>query len=159
MNPSMQTVLNTFRVGSGLLEKGISTLDDAAAAQIVVDNTNPTVWLVGHLLMSRWYLLGLFTEPEELPWASVLGKKYDPSAVYPTVAELKEAWTNVSDALFEQMERASDDHYEKGIDWNLPNGDKTVRGACLFYCYHEGWHLGQIAYARKGMGMEGLVPY
>lgn len=53
--------------------------------------------------------------------------------------------------------QASDDQYAKEIRWDLPNGDKTVRGALLFYAYHEAWHLGQIAYARKGMGMEGLV--
>jgi hypothetical protein len=57
------------------------------------------------------------------------------------------------------MEAAGDDHFAKEIDWNLPNGDKTVRGAILFYTYHEAWHLGQIAYARKGMGMDGLVPF
>ena len=57
------------------------------------------------------------------------------------------------------MNQASDDDLEKAIEWDLPNNDKTVRGAFLFYSYHEAWHFGQIAYARRSNGMEGLVPY
>ena len=57
------------------------------------------------------------------------------------------------------MEAASGDHFATPVDWGVPNGDKTVRGAVLFYMYHEGWHMGQIAIARRAMGMEGLVPY
>jgi hypothetical protein len=159
MKPSMQTVLNSFRFGNDIFLNGIATLDDAAATRRVVDNTNPTLWLAGHLLMSRWHLLTLFTDTEELPWASKFNDKYDAAVDYPSMSEMKDAWVKVSDALFAQMEQATDDHYSKAIDWNLPNGDKTVRGACLFYSYHEAWHYGQIAYARKGMGMEGLVPY
>jgi hypothetical protein len=159
MNPSMQTIVNSFKLGNDLFLKGIATLDDAAASRQVVDNTNPPRWLAGHMLMSRWHLLSLFTDAEELPWASKFAGKFDPAVDYPTMSELKNAWVTVSDALFAQMSQATDDHFSQAIDWKLPNNDKTVRGACMFLCYHEAWHLGQIAYARKGMGMEGLVPY
>lgn len=159
MDPAMQTVLNTFKLGDALFLNGVATLDDDAARRPVVDNTNAPVWLAGHLLNSRKYLLDLFGEVKELPWESKFGSKYDPSADYPSMTEMKDAWVSISKALFSQMERASDNHFTKEVDWNLPNGDKTVRGALLFYAYHEAWHLGQIAFARRGMGMEGLAPY
>ena len=75
------------------------------------------------------------------------------------MAEITEAWTGISSTLFDRMEQASDDYFEKEIDWNLPNNDKTVRGAILFYIYHEAYHLGQIAYALRGMDKDRLVPY
>jgi hypothetical protein len=157
MDPSMQTCLNTLRLGDEFLIHKIATLDADAARRRVAGEVNPIVWLAGHLLMSRNYLLGLFGEEKEFAFASQLEKPYDPSARYPSLSELKDAWVSVSDDLFARMEKADGDHFTAAIDWNLPNGDRTVRGAVLFYTYHEAWHLGQIAYALRGMGMEGLV--
>ena len=159
MNPSMQTALNTLKFDNHFFLNGIATLDDDTAHRRIADDVNPIIWMAGHLLNSRKYLLDLFGEERALSFESKFKEKYDPSVDYPSMSEIKDAWISISDELFEKMEQASDDHYTKEIDWNLPNGDKTVRGAVLFYTYHEGWHLGQIAYARKGMDMEGLVPY
>jgi hypothetical protein len=159
MDSAMQTCLNTLKFDHEFFVHKIATLDDDAARQRVGEDVNPIVWIAGHLLNSRVYLLGLFGEERELPFDSCFKDKYDPSASYPSLAEMKDAWVGVSEELFAKMEQASDDHFQKPIDWNLPNQDKTVRGAVLFYTYHEGWHLGQIAYVRKALGMEGLVPY
>jgi uncharacterized damage-inducible protein DinB len=159
MNPGMQAVLNTLELDDKFFLNGVATLDDDTVSRRVVDNTNAILWLAGHLLNSRKYLLDLFGDVRELAWEQKFREKYDPSVEYPSMAELKDAWVSVSQSLISRMKEASDDHFTKAIDWDLPNGDKTVRGACLFYAYHEAWHLGQIAYARRGMGMEGLVPY
>lgn len=157
MTPAMQTVSNTFGLGDRLFHEGVATLGDDEARRAVVDNTNPAVWLAGHLLNSRKYLLELFGENRELPWESKFRDKYDPSTEYPAMSELASAWTDISESLRSRMAQASESDFSREIDWELPNGDKTVRGALLFYAYHEAWHLGQIAYARKGMGKEGLV--
>jgi hypothetical protein len=159
MTPAMQTALNTLRFDNKLFLELVATLDDDTARRRTADDVNPIIWIAGHLLNSRRYLLGLFGEERTLSFEARLAAKYDPAAEYPSMSDIKSAWIDISDALFTQMEGASDDHYTKKIDWNLPNGDKTVRGAVLFYTYHEAWHLGQIAYARKAMGMDGLVPY
>ena len=111
------------------------------------------------MLNSRKYLLDLFGEKRELPFESKFKDKYDPLVSYPSMAEIKNAWVSISDELFASMERAGDDQFTKKIEMNIPIGDKTVRGAVLFFTYHEGWHIGQISYARRGMGMEGLLPY
>jgi len=159
MDPSMHTSLKTFKLGNAFFLKGIATLDEEVAFRQAVGDTNPILWLAGHLLDCRKYLLDLFGEEREMPFGLKFREKYDPSIDYPTLAEIQEKWVSISDELFEKMEAASDDHFATPVDWNLPNGDKTVRGAVLFYTYHEGWHMGQIAFARRAMGMEGLVPY
>jgi len=157
MTAAMQTVSNTFELGDRLFHDGVATLVDDDARRIVVDNANPVVWLAGHLLNSRKYLLELFGEDHELPWEPKFREKYDPTAEYPAMSQLADAWTDISESLRSRMARASETDFAREITWELPNGDKTVRGALLFYAYHEAWHLGQIAYARKAMGKEGLV--
>lgn len=157
MLPAMQTVLNTLKLNDHFFQQGIAPLDDETLRRRVADDVNPMIWLAGHLLNGRKYLLDLFGDERALAWESKFGEKYDPSIAYPSIADLAGAWKGISAALFREMEQASDDHYAKAIDWNLPHDDKTVRGALLFYMYHEAWHFGQVAYARKAMGMEGLV--
>ncbi|MDH3197978.1 MAG: DinB family protein [Candidatus Krumholzibacteria bacterium] len=159
MTPAMQTALNTLRFDNKLFLELVATLDDDTAHRRIADDVNPVIWIAGHLLNSRRYLLGLFGVESALPFEEQLKAKYNATADYPSMSDIKSAWIDISDALFRQMEQASEDQYTKKIDWNLPNGDKTVRGAVLFFTYHEAWHLGQIAYARKAMGMDGLVPY
>lgn len=159
MTPAMQAALNTLKLDNKLFLELVATLDGDLARRRAADGVNPILWIAGHLLNSRRHLLGLFGVEKTLPFVDQIEAKYDASAPYPSMPEIKAAWIDISDALFAQMERASEDHYTKQIDWNLPNGDKTVRGALLFYVYHEAWHMGQIAYARRAMGMDGLVPY
>lgn len=159
MSPSIQQCLAMFKFGNGCFLEKISTTDKVAANKRLSGDVNPILWLAGHLLNSRKYLLELLGEKQELPYEAMFRAKYDPTATYPSMDEIKKAWVSISDALFAKMEQATDEQYAQPVDWNLPNGDKTVRGAFLFYSYHEGWHMGQVAYARKAMGMEGLVPY
>jgi hypothetical protein len=155
----MQGCLETFRIGSAFFVNGIATLEADAARTQIAGDVNPPLWLAGHLLDSRKYLLELFGVERELPFGTTFREKYDPSADYPGMDEIKEKWGAISDELFEKMAAASDDHFDTPIDWNIPVSDKTVRGAVLFYTYHEAYHMGQISYARRGMGMDGLVPY
>lgn len=35
--------------------------------------------------------------------------------------------------------------------------DRSVRGAITFLAYHEGYHIGQMAFLRKWLGFPGLV--
>ena len=159
MESSMQTCLDTLKFGSELFLNKIATIDDDAARQRIRDDVSPIVWLAGHLLNSRKYMLELFGGSPQFPHESIFGKKFDPSVDYPSMAEIKNDWVSISDELFASMERAGDDQFTKKIEMNIPIGDKTVRGAVLFFTYHEGWHIGQISYARRGLGMEGLLPY
>ena len=62
-------------------------------------------------------------------------------------------------AFQDKLAQVSESELTKELDYKLPHGDNTVRGALIFFAYHEAWHFGQIAYVRKCLGMEGLVPY
>jgi hypothetical protein len=157
MDASMQTVLNTLQVSDWLFLKGLEGLDDGSGARRIAGEVNPPVWLAGHLLNSRKYLLELFGVKRDEPFGGKFAGPWDPNADYPAMSEIAEAWKEISTELVAAIEQASDDHFETPTDWELPNRDKTVRGALLFYMYHEAWHLGQLAYARRGMGMEGMV--
>jgi len=159
MDAAMETCLNTFKLGSAMFLEGVATMDAETARKRIAGDVNPPLWLAGHLLDHRKYLLDLFGKEQEMPFGLTFREPYDPAKEYPSMEQIKEKWVAISDQLFEKMAAASDDDFATPVDWNLPNGDKTVRGAVLFYIYHEGYHLGQISYTRRGLGMKGLVPF
>ena len=100
MDPAMGTVLNTLKLDDELFTRAVAGLDDETARRRIADNVNPIIWLVGHLLNHRKYLLDLFGDERPLPWEMKFREKYDPSIEYPKIAELSETWMSISKALF-----------------------------------------------------------
>ena len=117
------------------------------------------MWMAGHLTSIRYHLLDLLGEKKEFPWPKLFDDGFDAEKDYPEMSKIADAWNEISDAFQEKLAQASESDIAKELDYKLPHGDNTVRGALIFFAYHEAWHFGQIAYVRKCLGMEGLVPY
>ena len=111
------------------------------------------------MTVTRAHVLELFGRKIELPWTEKFRSKFDASTDYPDMAELQGAWNEISAQLFPALEQATDEDLDRKLDYELPHGENTVRGAVVFFTYHEAWHLGQIAFVRKSTGNDGLVPY
>jgi hypothetical protein len=159
MSQAIQTVFGLFKFNDALFFERIGSLDDSTVSKRVSNRTNPVIWLAGHLLNSRKHMLELLGDNVELPWEPLFKTAYDTSADYPTISAVKETWAEVSAKLFKRLDRVSAQDLNRTLEYELPHRDNTVRGAVIFWCYHEAWHLGQIAYVRKCLGLEGLVPY
>ena len=95
MDPAMHTSLKTFKIGSMFFLDGIAGMNEEDARTQIAGDINPPLWLAGHLLDCRKYLLDLFGEEREMPFGSKFRDKYDPSAEYPTLAEIKEQWAEI----------------------------------------------------------------
>lgn len=159
MAASIRTVIDLFKIGDSFFVEKIGNLDKETAGKRVSDNTNSILWIAGHLCSVRAHLLELVGGKVDVPWEKQFQEKFDPSKDYPEMATIRDLWVSISDQLFEKVESATEDALSKDLEYELPHGNNTVRGAIIFFAYHEAWHLGQIAYARKCMDMEGLVPY
>ncbi|MCG8605085.1 DinB family protein [bacterium] len=125
----------------------------------VSETASPILWIAGHLTGVRFHVTSLLGGTKPFLWLKLFDKPFDPSRSYPTISEITTAWNEVANDLVDKMNQAPDDLLTKKLEYKLPHGDHTVRGACIFFAYHESWHLGQIAYIRKCFDLEGLVPY
>ncbi len=159
MASSIRTVIDLLKMGNSLFMEKIGTLDNETAGKRVSDKANSILWMAGHLCSTRAHMLELVGGKADLPWQKLFTEEFDASKDYPEMATIRDAWVSVSDQFFEKVEAVSEDALSKALEYELPHGNNTVRGAIVFFAYHEAWHLGQIAYARKCMNMDGLVPY
>ena len=157
MSKSIRDVTALFKFNSGLFMEKVAELETDQANRRPVDNVNPIIWLAGHMVATRNYLLGLMESQLELNWGDQFSKPYDPSATYPSMAEVKKTWSEVSNKLHDALDKVDKKKLDEKIELGAPIAEEAVRGGIIFFLYHEAWHLGQVSYALRGFGSEGLV--
>lgn len=159
MHSSIATVAKLYKFDDNLFQNGIGNLEKDHTLKKVSEDTAPILWIAGHLTSVRYHLLNLLGGKKEFPWPKIFDEAYDLSKDYPDMAEIANAWNEILDTFHEKLAQAAESDLTKTLDYKLPHNDNTVRGALIFFAYHEAWHFGQIAYVRKCLGMDGLVPY
>ncbi|MFQ5639909.1 MAG: DinB family protein [bacterium] len=159
MNSSMSVIAGLYKLGNSLFLDKIGHLDQELVVQKISGSTNPIIWLAGHITAVRYHLMNVLGTKSEFPWAKLFEDPYDASKDYPDMSEVKDAWVAVSDQLVDKICQASEETLQAELKYQLPHKDNTVRGAIVFFAYHESWHLGQISYIRKSLEMEGLVSF
>jgi len=85
------------------------------------------------------------------------GSRGDEFSKYPTLAEVRHVWQEITPLLVQAMENAGKEQLSAPAPRDFPIPDKTVRGAFLFLAFHESYHVGQMSYLRKCLGKDGLV--
>ncbi|MDN5213535.1 DinB family protein [Fulvivirgaceae bacterium BMA12] len=160
MDKAIQSdVLELLKFNSQLFDERIASLTREQSLFRTAEKTNAILWIAGHLTNSRIHLLELLGEKREYAWSAAFKEAYNPDNQYPDLMTLSKVWQEVSTRIFDQLTLQDRASLEAEIGYELPHGINTIRGAFVFWLYHEAWHLGQIAILRKAQGMEGLVPY
>lgn len=119
--------------------------------------TNHLSWLAGHLVSTRYMLLGMLGHPMEEPHPELFaqGKSISNDLTYPSLAQCREDWQLVSEALAVALKEATPEILNGKAAFPTPIGD-TVRDAIAFFGHHEGYHIGQIGILRKFFGLEAM---
>lgn len=157
MSKAIEDATSLFKFNHGVFLEKVADLENDVASKRASNKVNPIIWMAGHLTECRNQVLGLVDKPVKLSWGNQFSKPYDPSATYPSMAEVKQAWIEVSDKLHKALGKVDSKKLDEKIELGAPVARQAVRGGIIFFLYHEAWHLGQVSYAMKGLGMDGLI--
>ena len=159
MHESMVPIAQTLAVGATLFERALDGLADDELRRQPSPDVNPIGWVAGHVATHRCVMLSLAGVPCAPAWGQRFfrGAERGDLTTLPAVDELLRAWRAVSPQLAGRLGELTEDALLAPSGRTLPPGDSTVRGALAFLAWHEGWHLGQMAYLRKWLGRPGLV--
>lgn len=148
-----------YGISTALVEKALRDFSDEEALQRVEGNSNCMLWLFAHLTAVRCSLAGMLGVRKEVAWREYFGKgsKGDDFGKYPTLAEVRQVWQEITPLLIHALEAATNEQLSAAAPRDFPIPDKTLRGAILFLAYHESYHVGQMSYLRKCLGKDGLV--
>ena len=159
MHPSIGTVAEQFRITTNLYIKAMSGVEKAVAMRRPGPVSNPLLWMAGHVTHFRSRLLTLLGVPREYPWGSVFdtGAKVGGADMYPSPEELVAVWEEQSELLMERLSSLTEADLAAPPMARVPSTDATLRGAIGYFSLHEAYHVGQMGYVRKWLGLTPII--
>jgi uncharacterized damage-inducible protein DinB len=151
MDTRLHPISVTASLNRRLYLNCLDGLGDADLAFRAGERTSSTGFLACHLLDARVYAVQLIGGKVEHPVAETLRALLSPGDLpsYPSLAELRDAWSQASDVLAARFELLPAAVLDTPSGEKLPVQDGTVLGALTFLLQHESYHIGQLALLRK----------
>ncbi len=158
MNAQVVLSAQIYTLTHTLYERALEGLSPDDLRRPAGPESNSMLWIAAHLAHVRCSLLKMLGQETEIPWGGRFGRGQHPDAgSYPGIEEVLSLWRQTGQILRERFESLTADELAQKAPRDFPIADKTLTGAIHFLAFHEGYHVGQMAYLRKWLGKESLV--
>jgi hypothetical protein len=159
MNPRLSPVAEIYRVNTGLFPMALADLSDEQARTRPGPGANAPLWIASHLIGSRALVARLAGGSYEFRESDRFARGRPPGdpAELPSLAELSAHWQSVSEVVLARFPRLGDEDLDAEVEGRYPIEQPGVLGALAFLALHESYHLGQLGYLRKLLGLPGVV--
>ena len=152
-------IAKIFKVNDDLMSRALDGLSTSELGHRPTDKNNPMLWLAGHVAETRALLLRTLGERFHTTWGELFGRgaTLQEQGKYPRVEEIKRVADEINRKLYATLEGLGDGQLAepaKGID--VP-GAKTLADQIALFAMHDSYHVGQMAYIRKGLGYPRIV--
>jgi uncharacterized damage-inducible protein DinB len=124
----------------------------------LTSSNNPLLWVAGHIVQTRAMVLQILGERAETGWGSLFerGAKIGDPTAYPSGPEVARAMEEISSRLHAALATLPHEQLGGPASLQIP-GLKTLADELAFFALHDSYHVGQLAYIRKGLGYPGLA--
>jgi len=158
MDPRLAPLANILDLNTRLLRNCLDGVDDVVARQRPTSDTNHLAFLTAHLADARHFLASTLGVPLENPLAAQLeyGKTLDEVGDLPPLSELVAVWDRVSAHLAGQIPGIVASRLDADSGLRFPVQDRTVLGAVAFLVQHDSYHIGQMAFLRRELGLQAM---
>ena len=150
-NVKAATFSGMFQFQGTIYDNAQANLTEAQAMQRPTEHNNHMNWLLGHVLHCRYMLANMLGVQAENPFGQRYWTEIE-DGEYPTVAEVVQHFPAISKQLTEALNGLSDAQLDARAAEDKPSLTEIVS----FFVYHEAYHLGQLGYARKALGMDAM---
>ena len=122
-------------------------------------NTNGMLWIFGHMAAVRARMLVALGEEFDPGLGDAFGRgaALQDASAYPSREQINEASREVNRRLFAKLATLTDADLSKPAQGPRPNTVQTVGEQIAFFALHDSYHVGQLAYVRKALGLPGVV--
>ena len=141
--------IDMFNMQGGIFNNAFDGIKDKDALKRPNDQVNHLNWLLGHIATCRYMLLNLLGGKEADQYFNIYFKALSTDTNYPAIAEVKSNFDNATKLLIQKIESIA----EEEMETQIPGKGGRPKDFISFFIYHEAYHLGQIGYARKFLGL------
>ena len=151
-------IVMIFAINDDLMCRALDGLTPEELWRAPTDRNNPMLWVAGHVVQTRAAVLRLLGDPVETGWGDMFdrGSTIDAANEYPPREEIERVMREVSPRLQAKLALLDDASLARPASMALPRA-KTLADELAFFALHDTYHVGQIAYIRKGLGYPALV--
>ena len=153
-------VAEQFKVTTNLYLKALGGVSREQLLRRPGERSNPLLWIAGHLALSRTRVANVLGGAREQPrWAELFatGSRVEDTTRFPDVAEIVALWRELADEIQQRLRALPPERLEEPVQVRVPSDDGTLRGALALIAFHEAYHVGQMGYVRKWLGLSPLV--
>jgi hypothetical protein len=156
VEPGLAPVFHQFRDTTRLYVRALEGVGRDALLTRPGPRSNPLLWVAGHLVQQRTRLLGALGPARQIPWDDLFGTGsiIGDLKVYPSIGELDAVWRSATDELLRRMESINAATLAAPSPEWLRSQDGTLLGALAFAAMHEAYHVGQMGFLRKWLGLD-----
>ena len=143
-----------FKTNTDLIGKALQEVPAEHWFRAPGDDSNHLMWVAGHLVVHRAAVLKYLGADWGASWAPLFkrGAQRTADEEYPSIEEIRSAWQQVSEKLFELLGRPPEEELSKTARPGPPSFDGQVSGQVAFLAFHETYHVGQVSYLKKWLG-------
>jgi uncharacterized damage-inducible protein DinB len=154
-------IATIFAINDGLVLPALEGLTRDELWKAPTNRNNALLWIAGHVVHTRAKILQLLGEAVDTGWGKVFDRGAPAATAadadrYPSRDEIEKAMREITPRLHARL-ASLDDAYLAGPARMQVPGTNTVADELAFFALHESYHVGQLAYIRKGLGYPGLA--
>jgi uncharacterized damage-inducible protein DinB len=160
-SPVAAPIATIFAINDGFVLPALDGLTHDELWKAPTQRNNAMLWIAGHVVQTRAMILQLLGEPVDTGWGNLFvggapAAKVAEADRYPSRDEIEKAMREITPRLHLKLASLDDTYLAGPARLQVP-GTKTVADELAFFALHESYHVGQLAYVRKGLGYPGLA--
>ncbi|MEO8449695.1 MAG: DinB family protein [Gemmatimonadota bacterium] len=158
MHPSLAPLGALIQLNSKLFLNVLADIDEAGATARPNDRTNNVAFLGGHLVETRAWMARYLGLEEKSPFNGVLehATKLEDVPVLPSLAVIRATWREQSPRLEARLEELTETDLTGPSSPRFPGVPETMLGGIAFLVQHESYHVGQLAFLRRYLGLPAM---
>jgi hypothetical protein len=147
-----------FSFSDSLVLQALEGLTPEELWRPLTTSNNPILWVAGHIVQTRAVVLQMLGEQADTGWGGLFdrGARIGDPKDYPSGPEVARTMREISPRLHAALAALEDEKLNRPASLPIP-GIKTLTDELAFFALHDAYHVGQLAYIRKGLGYPGLA--
>jgi uncharacterized protein YndB with AHSA1/START domain/uncharacterized damage-inducible protein DinB len=158
-HPAVAPLAFIFRVNDSLASRSLDKVVDEDLWRRPTDRSNPMLWIFGHMVNTRAGMLKMLGESYDTGWGDVFdrGAGLRDAASSPTREKIEAVSREVNSRLYSKLGALTDAELAKPATRSPTPAVKTLADQIAFLVMHDTYHVGQLAYVRKALGLSAVA--
>ena len=158
-HPIAAPLYMTFSTNDSLLTRAFDGVTEADLWRRPLPNTNPMLWIAGHVVQTRAFALKILGEPFDTGWGDLFnrGVALHDDGRYPLRTTVERVGRDVGHRLLARIASRDEQQLTSPLQNPVGPGVQTLADQIAFFALHESYHMGQLGYIRKALGYSQLV--